>query len=203
MKVTKTMAYITKTIDALATAGAKIIDTMSGDLGCFEVGAMQAINKAEGTLTSTYALMIGNGILPSDYLSHKNKESTASVDQYAGRVEAAGMICYTAKERSELATKLPKDAPAATKAARKKLQDRRTELLKTVRRGLTTAHKLACPEEYKAGGANEPKTAIEDLGALLDKVIKLLQGDKPFPDTFDHDNALAGAQGYKKTHCPR
>ena len=140
---------------------------------------MQVIKRAEGQLSSTYALMVANGILPSDYLSAKNKESTASVEQYAGRVEAAGMICYTKTERAELATKL----------------------LKTVRRGLTTAHKLAAPDEYKAGGANEPKTAIEDLAALMEKATKLLQGDKPFPETFAHDDAIAVLKGFVKTFC--
>ena len=192
---------ISKTIETLSTAGAKVLDTMTADLGCFEVGAMQVIKRAEGQLSSTYALMVANGILPSDYLSAKNKESTASVEQYAGRVEAAGMICYTKAERAELATKLPKDAGALQKAARKVLQDRRTELLKTVRRGLTTAHKLAAPDEYKAGGANEPKTATEDLAALVEKAIKLLQGDKPFPDTFAHDDAVAVLKGFQKTFC--
>ena len=145
--------------------------------------------------------MVASDILPTDYLSHKNKESTASQEQYAGRVEAAGMICYTKAERAELATKLPKDATADQKAARKVLQDRRTELLKTIRRGLTTAHKIAFPDEYKSGGANEPKTAIEDLGALMEKAIKLLQGDKPFPDTFAHDDAVAVIKGFQKTFC--
>tara|TARA_B100000795_G_C22768816_1_gene426924 strand:+ start:821 stop:1414 length:594 start_codon:yes stop_codon:yes gene_type:complete len=197
------MNTVSKTIETLSNAGSKMVCamTMDSDLGCFEVGAMQVIKRAEGQLTSTYALMVANGILPSDYLSAKNKESTASVEQYAARVEASGLICYTKTERAELATKLPKDAPAEQKASRKVLQDRRTELLKTVRRGLTTAHKLAHPEEYVSGGANEPKTAIEDLAALMEKATKLLQGDKPFPDTFAHDDAIAVLKGFVKTFC--
>ena len=193
------MTTISKAIETLSNAGAKIADTVA--IGSFEIGAMQVIKRAEGQLTSTYALMVASDILPTDYLSAKNKESTASVEQYAGRVEAAGMICYTKAERAELATKLPKDAPAEQKAARKVLQDRRTELLKTIRRGLTTAHKLAHPEEYVSGGANEPKTATEDLAALVEKAIKLLQGDKPFPDTFAHDDAVAVIKGFQKTFC--
>ena len=126
------MNTMTKTIETLSNAGAKIADTVA--IGSFEIGAMQVIKRAEGQLTSTYALMVASDILPTDYLSHKNKESTASQEQYAGRVEAAGMICYTKVERAELATKLPKDATAEQKAARKVLQDRRTELLKTIRR---------------------------------------------------------------------
>ena len=57
------------------------------------------------------------------------------------------------------------------------------------------------PEDYKARGSNEPKTAIEDLGALMEKAIKLLQGDKPFPDTFAHDDAVAVIKGFQKTFC--
>jgi len=192
------MNTVSKLTETLATIGAKF--GVEG-IDLTEVGAMDTIHKAEGKLANTYAFMVASDILPTDYLSAKNKESTASVEQYAARGEAAGMVCYTKAERAELATKLPKDAPAEQKAARKVLQDRRTELLKTVRRGLTTAHKLAHPEEYVSGGANEPKTAIEDLGALMEKAIKLLQGDKPFPDTFAHDDAVAVLKGFQKTFC--
>ena len=195
------MNTVSKTIETLSNAGAKVLDTMVGDLGCFEVGAIKSVIKGEDVLTSTYALMVANGLLPSDYLSHKNKESTASKEQYEARVEAIGMVCYTKAERAELATKLPKDTTASAKALRKVLQDRRTEKLKTVRRGVTTAHKLAHPEEYVSGGANEPKTATEDLAALVEKAIKLLQGDKPFPDTFAHDDAVAVLKGFQKTFC--
>ena len=192
------MTTVSKMTETLATLGAKF--GVKG-IDLVEVGAMDTIHKAEGKLANTYAFMVASDILPTDYLSAKNKESTASVEQYAARGEAAGMVCYTKAERAELATKLPKDAPAEQKAARKVLQDRRTELLKTIRRGLTTAHKLAHPEEYVSGGANEPKTATEDLAALVEKAIKLLQGDKPFPDTFAHDDAVAVLKGFQKTFC--
>ena len=192
------MNTVTKIAETFANAGAKL--NVEG-ITNIEAGAMDTIHKAEGKLSNTYAYLVGAGILPSDYLSAKNKESTASVEQYAARVEASGLICYTKNERAELATKLPKDAPIEQKAIRKVLQDRRTELLKTVRRGLTTAHKLAHPEEYVSGGANEPKTATEDLAALMEKAIKLLQGDKPFPDTFAHDDAVAVLKGFQKTFC--
>jgi hypothetical protein len=192
------MNTVTKLTETLATLGAKF--GVEG-IALTEVGAMDTIHKAEGKLANTYAFMVASDILPTDYLSAKNKESTASVEQYAGRVEAAGMICYTKTERAELATKLPMDAPQAEKDKRKKLQSRHTELLKTIRRGLTTAHKKAHPEEYKKGGANELKTAIEDLAALMEKATKLLQGDKPFPETFAHDDAIAVVKGFVKTFC--
>ena len=189
---------VSELLTTYATIGAK--HAIEG-LDVTEVGAMDTIHKAQGKLDTTYAFMVSNGILPTDYLSHKNKESTASKEQYAAGGAAAGMLCYTKAERAELATKLPKDTPQGEKDARKVLQDRRTELLKTIRRGLTTAHKNAFPDEYKSGGANEPKTAIEDLGALMEKAIKLLQGDKPFPDTFAHDDAVAVIKGFQKTFC--
>jgi hypothetical protein len=195
------MNTVSKMTETLSNSGAKVLDTMAGDLGCFEVGAIKSVIKGEDVLTSTYALMVGSGILPSDYLTFKNKESTASQAQFDARIEAIGMVCYSPRERAELATKLSKDATSEQKAARKDLQDRRPAKLRTIRRGLTTAHKLAHPEEYVSGGANEPKTATEDLAALVEKAIKLLQGDKPFPDTFAHDDAVAVLKGFQKTFC--
>ena len=192
------MATISNLTENLATIGARF--GVEG-IDLTEVGAMHTVHKTEGKLVNTYAFMVASGILPSDYLSFKNRESTASEEQYKARAEAAKMICYTKAERAELATKLPKDTPQAVKDTRKDLQSRHTELLKTVRRGLITAHKLACPEEYVSGGANEPKTAIEDLAALMEKATKLLQGDKPFPDTFAHDDAIAVLKGFVKTFC--
>jgi len=192
------MATISNLTENLATIGARF--GVEG-IDLTEVGAMHIVHKTEGKLVNTYAFMVASGILPSDYLSFKNRESTASEEQYKARAEAAKMICYTKAERAELATKLPKDTPQAVKDTRKDLQSRHTELLKTVRRGLITAHKLACPEDYVSGGANEPKTAIEDLAALMEKAIKLLQGDKPFPDTFAHDDAVAVLKGFQKTFC--
>ena len=192
------MTTISKMTENLAAMGNKFgID----GIDLTEVGAMQLVHKTEGKLSGTYAYMIATGILPSDYLSFKNKESTATEVQYKARAAAAKLICYNKTERAELATKLPKDATPYDKNARKDLQSRHTELLKTVRRGLITAHKLACPEEYVSGGANEPKTAIEDLAALMEKATKLLQGDKPFPDTFAHDDAIAVLKGFVKTFC--
>lgn len=193
------MTTISKMTENLAAMGNKFgID----GIDLTEVGAMQLVHKTEGKLSGTYAYMIATGILPSDYLSFKNKESTATEVQYKARAAAAKLICYNKTERAELATTLPKDTPQEEKDKRKNLQSRHTELLKTVRRGLITAHKLADPDFYtKKGGANEAKTAIEDLAELMEKATKLLQGDKPFPDTFAHDDAVAVLKGFVKTFC--
>ena len=167
----------------------------------FEVGAMQSAKAGTEALVSTYALMVGSGILPSDYLSHKNRESTASKVQWAARLDAASQICYSPAERAELATKALKDATQDQKDARKKLQDKAGNLLKNIRTGLTNAHKTANPELYKSddNGANEPKVAIETLAKQIGEALKTLRGDKVFPDNFAHDDAVAVLVGFEKT----
>ena len=185
------MTTITKTKQTLETLGNKLD---ANGITTLEAGAMQTIHKTSGTMTATYQVMYSSGILPTDYISHKNKESTASAEQYAERKRVAAMICYTKAERASLAAKLPSDATDAQKASRKKLQDRATELLKTIRRGLVTQDKLANPQEAKA---NERKTAFESLQAKVAECIKLMQGDRPFPDDFDHDTAVATLIGYQ------
>jgi len=176
---------ISKIVKDLENTGAKLgVETISA----LEAGGMKAAHAAEGKLAATYAAMYAAGILPSDYLSHKNRESTASAEQYAERGAIAAMICYTAAERSQLAVKLPKDATDAEKAARKALQDRKTELLKTIRRGLTTQDKLANPEAY--GGAAERKEAIERLAIAIETAEKIIQGDG-LPEWFDAPEAIA------------
>ena len=167
----------------------------------FEVGAMQAAKSGTEALVSTYALMVGAGILPSDYLSFKNRESTASKEQWKARIEAASQICYTPAERAELATKALKDATQDQKDARQKLQNKAGNLLKNIRTGLTNAHKTAAPELYKSDdkGANEPKVAIETLAKQIGEALKTLRGDKVFPDNFAHDDAVAVLVGFEKT----
>jgi len=170
-------------------------------IGAFEVGAMQSAKAGTEALVSTYALMVGANILPSDYLSFKNRESTASEAQWKARIEAASQICYTPAERAELETKALKDATQEQKDKRKALQTKAGNLLKNIRTGLTNAHKLANPELYKSddNGANEPKVAIETLAKQIGEALKTLRGDKVFPDNFAHDDAVAVLVGFEKT----
>ena len=162
-----------------------------------EAGSMKKIDDTSGTMSATYQVMYSSGIMPTCYLSYKNKESTANEAQYTERKRVAAMICYTKEERASLAASLPKDATDAQKASRKKLQSRVTELLKTIRKGLITQDKIQNPP---APNTNERKTAIESLADYLDKAIKLMQSDRPFPDTFDHDTACATLIAYKNTY---
>ena len=137
-------------------------------IGAFEVGAMQSAKAGTEALVSTYALMVASDILPTDYLSFKNRESTASEAQWKARIEAASQICYTPAERAELETKALKDATQEQKNKRKALQTKAGNLLKNIRTGLTNAHKLADPDFYDNGdGANEPKVAIETLAKQI------------------------------------
>ncbi len=164
-----------------------------------EAGAMHQVNTAGNTMTLTYQVMYSDGLRASDYLSHRSKESTANKEQYTERRRVVSMMVYTAKERASLAASLPKDATQAVKDARKQLQGRVTEKLNTIRKGLITQDKQQNPQPVEAK-ANARKTAIETLAEHLDKAIKLLQGDRPFPDTFDHDTACATLIAFKNTY---
>ena len=163
-----------------------------------EAGGIQASRAAEDVLVSIYAEMYKAGVRPTDYLSHKNKESTATEEEYAERGKVAALVVYNPKERKELATKLPKDATAEAKTARKSLQDRRTEHLKTVRRGLITQDKLHNPENYEKGPDNR-KEPIEKFSIAFDTALKILQGDG-LPEWFNTVDCTAVMLAAQKTY---
>ena len=163
-----------------------------------EAGGIEASRKAEDVLVSIYAEMYNAGIRPTDYLSPTNKLCTATQEEYDERGKVAFLAVYSPKERKELATKLPKGATAEAKAARKTLQGRRTEHLKTVRRGLITQDKLHNPEAYKKG-ADDRKEAIEKLGDAFYTALKILQGDG-LPDWFNTPDCTAVLLAAQKTY---
>ena len=163
-----------------------------------EASGIEASRKAEEVLVSIYAEMYNAGIRPTDYLSTTNKLSTSTEAEYEERGKVAFLAVYNPKERKELATKLPKDATDAAKAARKSLQNRRTDHLKTVRRGLITQDKLHNPEAYEKG-PDQRKEAIEKLGIAFDTVLKILQGDG-LPDWFNTVDCTAVVLAAQKTY---
>jgi len=154
-----------------------------------EAGGIEASRVAEDTLVSIYAEMYKAGIRPTDYLSPTNKLCTATQEEYDERGKVAALAVYTAKERKELAGKLPKGASAEASKARAKLQNRRTDHLKTVRRGLITQDKLHNPEAYEKGQDNR-KEAIEKLGIAFDTALKILQGEG-LPEWFNTPDCTA------------
>tara|TARA_R110002110_G_C13187306_1_gene694167 strand:- start:13 stop:690 length:678 start_codon:yes stop_codon:yes gene_type:complete len=178
-----TLATFTK---SLATAGEKLGVT---SLTTIEAGGIGKAYEFGSKLENIYAAMWAADVRPSDYLSYKNKESTASKEQYEERGKVAALACYTVAERKELAGKLPKDATPEAKASRKTLQDRKTELLKTVRRGLETQAKLHDPDAGNKGPDNR-KEAIEKLGIAFDTALKILQGDG-LPEWFNTPDCTA------------
>jgi hypothetical protein len=163
-----------------------------------EAGGIEASRAAEETLVSIYAEMYHAGIRPTDYLSPTNKLCTATEKEYEERGKVAFLAVYNPKERKELTTKLPKGSTAEAKAARAKLQNRRTEHLKTVRRGLITQDKLHNPEAYKKG-SDDRKEAIEKLGIAFDTALKILQGDG-LPDWFNTPDCTAVILAAQKTY---
>ena len=187
------LRYLKGTTMTKLTLNEKLI-SMGKKLGTtsilpLEAGGIEASRAAEHTLVCIYAEMYDAGIRPTDYLSPTNKLCTASEKEYEERGKVAALAVYTAKERKELATKMPKGATAEAKAARKTLQGRRTEHLKTVRRGLITQDKLHNPEAYKKG-SDDRKEAIEKLGEAFDTALKILQGDG-LPDWFNTPDCTA------------
>ena len=186
---------ISKLVNELTSTGAKMgVENISA----LEAGGMKAAHSAEGKLAATYAAMYASGIRPTDYLSHKNRESTATAEAYAERGNIAAMICYTKAERAQLSAKLSKDATDAEKAARKALQNVKTDLLKTIRRGLITQDKINNPEAYATGAADR-KEAIEKLGIAIDTAEKIMQGDG-LPEWFDAPEAVAVIKAFRKKY---
>tara|TARA_R100000951_G_scaffold33549_1_gene28415 strand:+ start:208 stop:813 length:606 start_codon:yes stop_codon:yes gene_type:complete len=163
-----------------------------------EAGGIEASRKAEDVLVSIYAEMYNAGIRPTDYLSPTNKLCTATQEEYDERGKVAALAVYTKQERKELATKLPKGASAEASKARAKLQNRRTDHLKTVRRGLITQDKLHTPEAYEKG-PDDRKEPIEKLGIAFDTVLKILQGDG-LPDWFNTVDCTAVVLAAQKTY---
>jgi len=187
---------------AKLTLNAKLIG-MGEKLGVntltpLEAGGIEASRVAEDTLVSIYAEMYNAGIRPTDYLSPTNKLCTATEKEYEERGKVAFLAVYNPKERKELATKLPKGASAEAAKARAKLQNRRTDHLKTVRRGLITQDKLHNPEAYKKG-AEDRKEAIEKLGDAFTTVLKILQGDG-LPEWFNTPDCTAVVLAAQKTY---
>jgi hypothetical protein len=128
--------------------------------------------------------MWGAGIRPSDYITPKSKGSTATAEQWADRYAVASMLCYTKAELAELEAPMAKDATLEQKAERKALQERKKDLMRTIKRGLTTQDKLHNPEAYEGDGANERKTSLEKLAIAFGTIEKIAQGEG-LPDWFD------------------
>ena len=87
----------------------------------------------------------------------------------------------------------------AAKAERKALQDKPSTKMKNLAKRFTTIAKND-PDNKEVNSANTKATAIESLADHIDKAIKLLQSDRPFPDTFEHDTACATLIAYKKKY---
>jgi hypothetical protein len=94
------------------------------------------------------------------------------------------MLCYSPAELAELDAPMAKDATLEQKAARKALQERKKDLMRTIKRGLTTQDKKQNPEAYESGGANERKTSLEKLAITFGTIEKIAQGEG-LPEWFD------------------
>jgi hypothetical protein len=62
-------------------------------------------------LHSTYAVMWGAGIRPSDYITPKSKGSTATTEQWADRYAVASRLCYSLQSWPNWMRQWPKMQP--------------------------------------------------------------------------------------------
>jgi hypothetical protein len=168
----------------LEAAGIKLAP-LCGHISSLEAGSMQSVSENGKTLVATYSVMWGAGIRPSDYITPKSKGSTATTEQWADRYAVASMLCYSPAELAELDAPMAKDATLEQKAARKALQERKKDLMRTIKRGLTTQDKKQNPEAYElARCANERKTSLEKLAIAFGTIEKIAQGEG-LPEWFD------------------
>jgi hypothetical protein len=181
--MTKTKNTVTDFKAELQTAGAKIAGA-DWVISTLEVGAMQSVSENGKKLAATYAVMYSFGIRPSDYITPKSKGSTATTELWADRYAVASMLCYSPAELAELDAPMAKDATLEQKAARKALQERKKDLMRTIKRGLTTQDKKQNPEAYESDGANERKTSLEKLAIAFGTIEKIAQGEG-LPEWFD------------------
>ena len=182
--MTKTKNTVTDFKAELEAAGIKLA-SLCGNISTLEAGAMQSVSANGKKLAATYAVMWGAGIRPSDYITPKSKGSTATTEQWADRYAVASMLCYTKAELAELEAPMAKDATLEQKAARKALQERKKDLMRTIKRGLTTQDKKQDPEAYElARCANERKTSLEKLAIAFGTIEKIAQGEG-LPEWFD------------------
>ena len=181
--MTKTKNTVTDFKAELEAAGIKLAP-LCGHISSLEAGSMQSVKASTGVLALTYAVMWGAGIRPSDYITPKSKGSTATTEQWADRYTVASMLCYSPAELAELDAPMAKDATLEQKAERKALQERKKDLMRTIKRGLTTQDKLHNPEAYEGDGANERKTSLEKLAIAFGTIEKIAQGEG-LPEWFD------------------
>ena len=178
-----TVHTMTKFSTDLEAAGVRLAP-LCGHISSLEAGAMHSVKTSTSKLALTYAVMWSAGIRPSDYITPKSKGSTATTEQWADRYAVASMLCYTKAELAELEAPMAKEATLEQKAERKALQERKKDLMRTIKRGLTTQDKLHNPEAYEGDGANERKTSLEKLAIAFGTIEKIAQGEG-LPEWFD------------------
>jgi hypothetical protein len=167
----------------LEAAGIKLA-SLCGNISTLEAGAMQSVSENGKKLVATYAVMYSSGIRPSDYITQKAR--VARRQRNSGTIVMRSRLCYATvpAELAELDAPMAKDATLEQKAARKALQERKKDLMRTIKRGLTTQDKKQNPEAYESDGANERKTSLEKLAIAFGTIEKIAQGEG-LPEWFD------------------
>jgi len=184
-------------------------------IGAFEAGALvkigQAAKGADDVINPLIQTMYINGVRAKDWkakagLPVGSKIPAAHTKAYQERLAFFGQGVWSVADKIELKQPAPKVGDFKTKgdflaaqAERKTLQDKPSTKMKNLAKRFVTLAKND-PDNKEVNGANDKATAIETLGKKIAECIKLMQSDRPFPDTFDHDTACATLIAYKNTY---
>ena len=184
-------------------------------IGAFEAGALvkigMAAKGADDVINPLIQTMYTNGIRAKDWtakagLPAGSKIPAAHTKAYQERLAFFGQGVWSVADKITLKQPAPKVGDfktkgdfLAAKAERKALQDKPSTKMKNLAKRFVTIAKND-PDNKEVNGANDKATAIESLANHIDKAIKLMQSDRPFPDTFDHDTACATLIAFKNTY---
>ena len=195
------MTNFTVTAITKLGSGAEAIDT-------FEAGAITKIGqvrgKADAVTDALIKALFEQGIRGNDWRKGKDMPE-AHKKAYAERLAFYGQAVWTKEEKAELALPAPKKENFETEGdflvaqkARKALQDKPSTKMKNLAKRFDTLAKQNGEIETPAGNPKTPKTGMEVLSSHIQNALKTLQGDKAFPDTFEHDEAVAILMAFQK-----
>tara|TARA_R100000951_G_C2576386_1_gene160465 strand:+ start:122 stop:751 length:630 start_codon:yes stop_codon:yes gene_type:complete len=203
-KTTKTTVTVLEKLGA----GAETIEA-------FEAGALvkigQAAKGADDVINPLIQTMYTNGIRAKDWMAKAglpagSKIPATHTKAYKERLAFFGQGVWSVADKVILKQPAPKVGDfktkgdfLAAKAERKALQDKPSTKMKNLAKRFATIAKND-PDNKEVNSANAKATAIEALEKKIAECIKLLQSDRPFPDTFDHDMACSTLIAYKNTY---
>ena len=213
MSTIKTKTADVATLQTMLTAGLVEVEANELRLTCEGISGLTDTNIGTFGVASdlgkkafeVYELAYKGGTLPSDLLPPNSEGSTATKESYASWIKLGEAKTWSPEDYAFMSLDKPllKDKSKAAKAARDRrteLSERRRNAVRNYMRGLKTQDEIARPEEYKTDdkGADNKKTVQEKLSAPATTIVKILQGDGPFPENMDVVDGIALIQAWAK-----